>query len=86
MPIGSENRTRAYPPDFEAALLCTSAGMAHLAEPASPYTCGACVNWIPAKQGGKGRCALFMRLMRGKWGPQIRAAQQACKGFERREG
>jgi hypothetical protein len=60
--------------------------MAHLADPLSPDTCGACLSWISARQKTKGKCALFMRLMRGRWGPQVRGAQQACKGFERREG
>jgi len=82
MPIGPEHRTRAYSDTFENALIRTNAGMASFAVPGSPHRCGRCLYWLEEAQGGKGRCAAYTRLMRGRKGALVAASQTACKMFE----
>ena len=73
--IGPKDRTAAYAPDIERALLYTAAGMAHLAEPDSAFTCGDCVHWTKApRMKLKGYCREYTRLMHGRRGAPIGAS------------
>jgi hypothetical protein len=83
MPIGPEYRTRAYGDAFENAALYTNPGMASFAVPGSPHRCGGCAHWRASLgASGKGRCAAYSRLMRGKRGAVLSVSQTACKLFE----
>jgi hypothetical protein len=82
MPIGPEHRTRAYGDAFENALIYTVPGMASLAVPDSPHHCGDCAHWRASVAQGKGRCAAYARLMRGRRGAVLSGFQTACKLFE----
>jgi hypothetical protein len=82
--IGHQNRTQAYAPAFETALLYTAPGQADWADPDTSFVCGDCVNFFRKTKGAaKGRCLEYSRLMRGKQGATLGAAQQACRRFAR---
>jgi hypothetical protein len=51
MSIGPQNRTAAYLPETEAAILSTSPGMASWADPTVPHTCGDCCYWDEIERG-----------------------------------